>query len=107
MMNHKRLLYSATVVSMLCSAPAWAAVSAEEAAKLGSSLTPMGAEASGNGAEIPAWDGGLTRAPEGYDGDGRYVDPFPGDKELFRIDQSNVDQYRDKLTPEYGLSHCR
>lgn len=99
MINRKNLLYSALACSMLYSASAGAAVSAQEAAKLGDTLTPMGAEKSGNGDEIPAWDGGLLQAPGAYQGDGRYVDPFPNDKELFRIDQSNVDQYADNLTP--------
>ena len=99
MINRKNLLYSALACSMLYSASAGAAVSAQEAAKLGDTLTPMGAEKSGNGDEIPAWDGGLLQAPGAYQGDGRYVDPFPKDKELFRIDQSNVDQYADNLTP--------
>ena len=37
-----------------------AAVPESEAAKLGSSLTPLGAERAGNAdGSIPAWDGGL------------------------------------------------
>jgi hypothetical protein len=98
-MIKRTLLYSAITASMLYSASTAAAVSADEAAKLGNTLTPIGAEASGNGDEIPAWDGGLKEAPESYEGDGHYVNPFPGDKEQFRIDQSNVDQYQDNLTP--------
>jgi hypothetical protein len=40
---------------------ALAAVSAQEAARLGKDLTPMGAEKAGNAAgTIPAWDGGIT-----------------------------------------------
>jgi uncharacterized protein DUF1329 len=99
MINRKHLLSTAVTAALLCSGAANAAVSQEEAAKLGNSLTPVGAEMAGNGDEIPAWDGGLQTTPEGYEGDGRYVDPFPEDKELFRIDQSNVDQYKDNLTP--------
>lgn len=78
---------------------ALAAVSVEEAAQLGNTLTPIGAERAGNGNEIPAWSGGLTQPPANYQGDGRYVDPFPDDQMLFRIDQSNVDQYADRLSP--------
>ena len=84
----RSLMYGAVASALFASGSALAAVSAEEAAKLGHTLTPMGAEKSGNGDEIPAWDGGLTTAPAGFKGDGRYVDPFPEDKELFRIDQS-------------------
>jgi hypothetical protein len=99
MINRKNLLYSALTFSMLYSASAAAAVSAQEAAKLGDTLTPIGAEKAGNGDEIPAWTGGLTTPPEDYEGDGRYVDPFEDDEELFRIDSSNVDQYTDNLSP--------
>ncbi|WP_406565345.1 DUF1329 domain-containing protein [Marinobacter litoralis] len=95
----RTFLYSAVASAMLAGGSASAAVSQDEAAKLGDSLTPMGAIKAGNGNEIPAWDGGLVTPPANYKGDGRYVDPFPNDKELFRIDQSNVDQYADKLTP--------
>lgn len=82
----------------LAGTSATAAVSEEEAAKLGNELTPIGAEKSGNGDEIPAWDGGLTEAPDNYDGE-HYLNPFPEDEPLFVIDQSNVDEYADRLTP--------
>ncbi|WP_413785065.1 DUF1329 domain-containing protein [Marinobacter litoralis] len=95
----RTFLYSAVASAMLAGGSASAAVSQDEAAKLGDTLTPMGAIKAGNGDAIPAWDGGLVTPPAAYKDDGRYVDPFPNDKELFRIDQSNVDQYADKLTP--------
>lgn len=82
----------------LAGSPAFSAVSEEEAAKLGDELTPIGAEKSGNGDEIPAWDGGLTEAPDNYDGN-HYMNPFPDDEPKFVIDQSNVDEYKDRLTP--------
>ena len=78
--------------------PAMGAVSEEEAAKLGNELTPIGAKKAGNGDEIPAWDGGLTEAPDNFDGE-HYLNPFPEDEPLFVIDQSNVDEYADRLTP--------
>ncbi len=99
MSTMRTLMYGAVASALLTSGAALAAVPAEEAAKLGDTLTPMGAIKAGNGDEIPAWDGGLTQAPAGFKGDGRYVNPFPEDKELFRIDQSNVDQYAEHLTP--------
>ena len=44
-----------------------AAVSAEQASALNNQLTPLGAEKAGNAAgSIPAWGGGLTKAPAGY-----------------------------------------
>lgn len=99
MKTMRTLMYSAIAGAFLASGPGVAAVSTDEAAKLGNSLTPIGAEKAGNGDEIPAWDGGLMAPPAAYQGDGRYVDPFPQDKELFRIDQGNVDEYADNLSP--------
>lgn len=84
---------------MAATLPALAAVSADEAAKLKSSLTPVGAEKAGNAAgTIPAWDGGLTKAPAGYrNGDAR-PDPFAADKPLLSISAKNMAQHADKLT---------
>ncbi|MDX1599011.1 MAG: DUF1329 domain-containing protein [Marinobacter sp.] len=95
---NKKLLASGVLAATLFAGNAVGAVSAEEAAKLGKSLTPIGAEKAGNGDEIPAWDGGLKQAPAGYNDDGIYVNPFPDDKVLFTIDQSNVDQYAENLS---------
>ena len=94
-----KALASGIVAMSLAASPAIAKVSPEEAERLGNELTPMGAERAGNGDEIPAWDGGLTKVPESYDDDGHYVDPFPEDEPLFVIDQSNVDEYKDRLSP--------
>ena len=96
---NKKLLATGVLAASLFTGQAWGAVSAEEAAKLGDTLTPMGAEKSGNGGAIPAWTGGLTTPPAGYKGDGIYVNPFPNEQPEFVIDQSNVDQYADKLSP--------
>lgn len=84
----------ATVTSL-----GYAAVSEIDAAKLGKDLTPMGAEMAGNKAgTIPAWTGGLTKAPSGYVPGQAYIHPFADEKPLFVIDKSNVDQYRANLT---------
>lgn len=96
---NKKLFISGILAATLASGNVLASVSQQEADKLGNSLTPVGAEKAGNGDTIPAWDGGLTSSPAGYKNDGIYINPFPDDKELFRIDQSNVDQYADKLSP--------
>lgn len=95
---NKKLLASGVLAATLVAGNAFGAVSAEEAAKLGDSLTPIGAEKAGNGGEIPAWDGGLKEAPAGYKNDGIYLDPFADDEVKFTIDQSNVDEYADKLS---------
>ncbi len=61
-------------------------------------FTPMGAERAGNAAgTIPAWTGGLTAAPEGYQRGEHYRDPFSEDKPLFTITAANVSDYGDKL----------
>lgn len=96
---NKKLLATGVLAAGLVAGQAWGAVSAGEAAKLGDSLTPMGAEQAGNGGAIPAWTGGLTTPPEGYKGDGIYVNPFPNEAPEFTIDQSNVAEYADKLSP--------
>src|SRR5512140_2989819 len=79
--------------------PAAAELSAADVAKLGTTLTPMGAEKSGNAAgTIPAWDGGITQPPAGYQPGGHYPDPFAGDKPLFTITGQNLDQYKANLS---------
>lgn len=76
-----------------------AKVSAEEAAKLGAELTPVGAEKAGNAdGTIPAWTGGIQEPPAGYQQGGYYINPFPDDKVLYTINKSNMDKYKDKLT---------
>ncbi len=84
------------VLSLAVASAAQAAVSEQEAATLGKTLTPFGAEPGGNKeGTIPAWSGGLKQAPPGWK-PGR-VDPFKDDKPLFSIDAGNVDKYADKL----------
>ncbi|MDX1669578.1 MAG: DUF1329 domain-containing protein, partial [Limnobacter sp.] len=63
-------------------------------------LTPIGAEKAGNAdGSIPPWTGGLTTPPDGFDPEKGFKDPFPDDKPLYVIDQSNVEQYQSLLTP--------
>ena len=91
-------------LSLLCVAllylpVAQAEVSAAEAAKLGTSLTSLGAEKAGNGAAIPAWQGGLTKPVAGFKPGAQYPDPYAADKIAFTISGANLEQYRDKLSP--------
>ncbi|MCP1626309.1 DUF1329 domain-containing protein [Pseudomonas nitroreducens] len=77
-----------------------AAISADEAARLGTSLTPLGGEMAANAeGSIPAWTGGLKPGAAPVDGNGFLGDPFAADKPLFVITRANVEQYKDKLTP--------
>jgi hypothetical protein len=76
-----------------------AKLSQEEVARLGNDLTPLGAEKAGNAdGTIPAWEGGITTPPAGYEPGMHYPDPFAGDKVLYGIDASNMGEYTDKLT---------
>jgi hypothetical protein len=76
-----------------------AKVSAEEAAKLGTTLTPVGAEKEGNAdGSIPAYTGGITAPPAGYVSGEFHVNPFPDDKPLFTIDKANMEEYKAKLS---------
>ena len=74
--------------------------SPEEIARLGADLTPLGAERAGNAdGSIPAWDGGITRPPPGYEQGMHHPDPYPDDRMLFSIDQTNMAEHADKLSP--------
>lgn len=79
---------------------ALAAVTAEEAKKLGTTLTAVGAEKAGSAdGSIPEYTGGLTKAPAAYKkGDGLRPDPFAGEKAVLSINAANVAKYADKLT---------
>jgi hypothetical protein len=92
-------LASAILFTAMAVTPGYGAVSPEEAAKLKTDLTPMGAEKAGNKAgTIPAWDGGYTKVPAGFkQGDPR-VDPFASEKPVVSISAKNADQYADKLS---------
>ncbi len=84
---------------LTASASVSAAVSGADAAALGISLTPLGAETAGNEAgTIPAWDGGMTQPPAGYEPGTRHLDPFDGEQPLFVITAENAAQYSDNLS---------
>ncbi|WP_433741030.1 DUF1329 domain-containing protein [Pseudomonas putida] len=90
----------AASLAMTLAAHAQAAVSPQEAGKLGTSLTLVGAEKAANAdGSIPAYAGGLTTAPAGYkSGDSMRPDPFANEKPVLVIDGKNVDQYKNMLT---------
>ncbi len=81
---------------------AFAAVSPEEAAKLGTSLTPMGANPAPNAdGTIPKWTGETLGAPKNvqYKGTGtHYPNPYKDEKPLFIITSKNYQQYAKNLT---------
>jgi len=97
-MNFRTSLLAAVVAATL-SVPGHAAVSADEAAKLKTTLTPLGAERAGDKANgIPEWTGGYTKAPAGYKSGSVRPDFFAGEKPLYTVDAKNMDKYADKLT---------
>lgn len=100
MTKNRKSLCGALVASALSLAlSAHAAVSADEAAKLKSTLTPLGAEKAANKeGSIPAWDGGLTKVPAGFVEGGKRADPYAGEKPLYTVTAKNMDKYADKLT---------
>lgn len=104
---YKMLRFTLMIVCVVCiAAPAQAKVTAEEAARLKTELTPFGAERAGNtDGTIPAWQP-MAGIPDNvnYDpAEGKlHPDPFAGDKILFTITAQNVNQYADNISP--GIS---
>ncbi len=75
---------------------------AENIARLGNDLTPMGSVRAGSeDGRIPAWDGGLTQAdwPAGYQPGDRHADPFADDEPLYVITGENFREHSDRLSP--------
>lgn len=100
MIRNKIFLVGVCAALVFATNAAVGAVSSEQAAQLGKSLTPMGAEKAGNSnGTVPAWSGGITTAMPGYKSPGHYPDPYAADKPLFTIDAGNVERYQDKLSP--------
>jgi hypothetical protein len=95
-----RTTLAALCLTSLATSAAYAAVSAEEAARLGKDLTPTGAEMAGNAdGSIPPWDPEGTPTPPNFvAGSDDYVNPYADEKPLYTIDGSNWKQYADNLT---------
>ncbi len=98
---HKQLIQASGALALsLLATSVMAAVSADEAAKLGTTLTPIGAEKAGNAdGSIPEWTGGLPTNAGAVDAKGFLADPFASEQPKFTITAQNVAQYKDKLTP--------
>jgi hypothetical protein len=99
MMKLKTLLGA----GILMAAGAAGTASGADAGRLGSDLTPMGAEKAGNAAgTIPVWSGGIKSAAEagapGFKPGGHHPDPYASDKPLYKIDSSNMSKYAASLT---------
>lgn len=92
-------LLAATGMAALRLGPARAQTT-QDASILQTILTPLGSERAGNAdGTIPAWTGGETTVPDGWQ-PGRYMpDLHTGDALLVKIDASNMSQYADRLSP--------
>ncbi|MGH8384970.1 MAG: DUF1329 domain-containing protein [Pseudomonas sp.] len=98
MKNKYKVSAISICLATVLSQQTFAAVSPEEAAKLNSELTPVGAIKAGNAdGTIPAWTGGLTDAAKKSDGK-RPPQLFASEKPLITITAGNLDKYADKLT---------
>ena len=76
-----------------------AGVTTQEAARLKSDLTPLGAERAGNAdGSIPPWTGGHTTAIPGFKNGGRRGDPFANEKPLYSVTADNMAQHVARLT---------
>jgi hypothetical protein len=78
-------------------------LSADQVARLGADLTPIGAIRAGNEAgTIPEWTGGIRSAVEAgfpdFRSGGHHPDPFADDRPLYRITADNMAEYEDILT---------
>ena len=95
----KTKLLLSSVLCLLSSVAASAALSSADASRLGNDLTPLGGEKAGNAdGSIPAWTGGITTAPAGYQVGQHHPDPFAADALKFTITGANADQHADKLS---------
>jgi len=93
----KQLISLALGLAALLASPAQARVTAAEAAELGKSLTPVGAEAAGNkDGSIPAWTPGEQKGSLAGE---FYTNPaVEAEKPLFVITKANMEKYLDKLS---------
>ncbi len=96
----KHSLIAAAVAFTLTAGNVFAAISAQEAEQLGTTLMPLGGEKAGNAAgTIPEWTGGVTQGPAGYKSGQHHPDLFPEEKPLFTITKADMDKYKENMTP--------
>ncbi|WP_322617575.1 DUF1329 domain-containing protein [Pseudomonas sp. BIC9C] len=97
-MISKTLLGFTFLTGLIGALPVSAAVSPQEAAALGTTLTPLGGDKAANAdGSIPAWTGGTKQAPASS---GNHIpgDLFSADKPVLKITAANMAKYTDKLS---------
>ncbi|MEZ5571008.1 MAG: DUF1329 domain-containing protein [Halioglobus sp.] len=101
-MRSNKSTLMALALSIL-SAGAMAKMSAEDVARLGKDLNPIGGIKAGSAdGLLPEWTGAVVGLPKGVNWDGPgtpYPDPWPDEKPLFTITKDNMEQYRSRLSP--------
>lgn len=105
MLKKISLIGSALALSLAVASGVQAGVSAQEAARLGNDLTPLGGLKRGNGRDvstpdgIPEWTGfDRSMIPSSYTQPGQHhPDPFPNDRVLLTIDNQNKAQHANRL----------
>lgn len=87
------------VAAFVASTTAIAAVTPQQAARLGKDLTPVGGEKAGNrSGTIPPWTGGIAKPIPGYVPGEFHPDPYAGEKPLYSINGTNWKQHQKYLT---------
>ena len=101
-LSRRSVLKSSALTAATSSVPNWTAAQATSytADDLKGILNPFGGLRAGNAdGTIPAWTGGYSTVPAGYQpGDPRPI-PFADEKPLFVITGANYTQHQDKLSP--------
>lgn len=94
-----KLLASTLTAMALVASPTIAAVSADEAAKLKTTLTPLGGERAGNeDGSIPPWEGGLTKDEAVTKVGDIPSQLFANEKPIMQINAANLHQHAARLS---------
>ena len=92
-------LGAALILGCTLALPASAELPADQIARLGTDLMPLGGERAGNPeGTIPEWTGGITAPPAGYSVGEHHRDPYPDDRPLLVITADNLDEHRHRLS---------
>ena len=99
----RNTLTAVAVALSLLAGGAMAKMSAEDVARLGKDLNPIGGIRAGSAdGLLPEWTGNIVGLPPGIKWDGPGTprpDPWPDEQPLFIITKDNMDQYRERLSP--------
>ncbi len=100
MLRIKRFSFGSVLMFACAATSVSAGITADQIARLGADLTPLGAEQAGNqDGTIPPWEGGITTPPAGYQPGDHHPDPYADDDILFTITAANLSQYVGTVTP--------